>query len=223
MYKMASVTGGRVVTNSNDPAEGIKAVIADSRGTYSVGFYATAEPDNKWHNLNLKIKRPGVKLLYRKGYLSESAPETPQTWSANEWSSAIRNPLGSSALRLDARCEMASEDNVPTLSIVLHVVSEDLHFRKMSDQLGAEFEIGLAEKTSAGEFNLKRSITGVNVPISNENQIMGGAVRHAFRSKLTPGTATIRLIVRDRFTGRYGTLDLPVKEIPAGSARPGAN
>jgi hypothetical protein len=35
---------------------------------------------------------------------------------------------------------------------------------------------------------------------------------------LLPEAATIRIIVRDRFTGRHGTLDLPVKNIPPVSA-----
>jgi VWFA-related protein len=220
MYKMASVTGGRVVINTNDPAEGIKAVAADSRGTYSVGFYALGEPDNKFHNLNLKVRRPGVKLLYRKGYLAEAAPEIAQNWSDDEWRSAIRNPLGSTSLRIDARCELAADSDAPVLNIVLHVAAEDLHFRRMNDQLGAEFEVGLAEKTRIGDFNLRRSATGVTFPASNENQVKSGAVRYALRATLKPATATIRLIVRDRFTGRYGTLDLPVNQIPAGAAVP---
>lgn len=218
MFKMASVTGGRVVFNSNDPAQGIKAILADSRGTYSVGFYAMGEPDNKWHNLNLKVRRPGVKLLYRKGYLSEAPPEVAQDWSDDEWGLAIRNPLGSTALRLDARCELAANADVQTVNIVLHVIAEDLHFREMSGQMGAEFEVGLAEKTTAGAFNLRRNATGVGFPAGNADQINRGAVRYALRAKLTPGTLTIRLIVRDRFTGRYGTLDVPVKTIPGKSA-----
>jgi hypothetical protein len=60
----------------------------------------------------------------------------------------------------------------------------------------------------------------VTFPASNENQVKSGAVRYALRATLKPATATIRLIVRDRFTGRYGTLDLPVNQIPAGAAVP---
>jgi VWFA-related protein len=217
MYKMASVTGGRVVINTNDPTEGIRAVAADSRGTYSVGFYATGEPDNKFHNLNLKVRRPGVKLLYRKGYLAEAAPEIAQNWSDGEWNSAIRNPLGSTALRVDARCELARNGDAPAVvNVVLHVAAEDLHYRRIEDKLGAEFEVGLAEKTRIGEFNLRRSGTGVSFPAADESKTKGGVVRYALRATLNPDTATIRLIVRDRFSGRYGTLDVPLNKIPAG-------
>jgi hypothetical protein len=43
----------------------------DQRATYSVGFYAAGEPDNKWHGVQVKTKRRGVRLTYREGYLSE--------------------------------------------------------------------------------------------------------------------------------------------------------
>lgn len=38
--------------------------------------------------------------------------------------------------------------------------------------------------------------------------------------ELTPGASTVRLIVRDRLTNRYGTLDIPVKEIPGAQPAP---
>ncbi len=42
------------------------------------------------------------------------------------------------------------------------------------------------------------------------------------RWELKPGAATIRLIVRDRLTNRYGTLDVPVKDIPHAAPRESA-
>ncbi len=36
-------------------------------------------------------------------------------------------------------------------------------------------------------------------------------LRYRQRLKLSPETSTMRIIVRDRYTGRYGTLDVPLK------------
>jgi hypothetical protein len=218
MYKMASITGGRVVINTNDPADGIRAVAADARGTYSMGFYASGEPDNKFHNVNLKVRRSGVKLLYRKGYLADAAPQTARDWSDDEWWAVIRNPLASTNLRITARCDLATEADARNLTIVIDVAAEDLHYRKISDQLGAEFEVGLAEKNRIGEFKLRRIATGVRFAAGNESQIIAGAVRYALRATLKRDTTTICLIVRDRFTGRHGRLDVPVSKIPIGAA-----
>jgi hypothetical protein len=42
----------------------------------------------------------------------------------------------------------------------------------------------------------------------------GNVVRYMDRWKLRPGASTIRLIVRDSLTSRYGTLDIPVNRLP---------
>jgi hypothetical protein len=43
-------------------------------------------------------------------------------------------------------------------------------------------------------------------------------VRHTW--ELTPDASTVRLIVRDRLTGRYGSLDVPVKDVPRSEPTP---
>jgi hypothetical protein len=218
MYKMAGITGGRVITNSNDPTDGMKAVAADLRGTYSIGFYAPDEPDNQWHGMSVKVRRRGVRVLHRKGYLSEAAAATPQHWGMEQWGSAIRNPLGSTAVRMDAGCQLIENSEAAVLSVVLNITARDLHFRKNSDKLSAEIEIALAEKTATGEFSLKRNTATINVSADRADQLTRGLVSHSQVWKVTPGALTFRLMVRDSLTGRYGTLDLPVKNIPRRAA-----
>jgi VWFA-related protein len=77
MYKIANVTGGRVFWDTNDMAKGMKAVASDSMGTYSLGFYADAETGDTWRDLNVDVKRKGVKVLHRSGYLPETVQDTP--------------------------------------------------------------------------------------------------------------------------------------------------
>src|SRR6185369_10970679 len=60
MELMAQITGGRLVRVMNDPTRGVEVAAADSRGAYSVGFYSAADPDDQWHSVNLKSRRPGV-------------------------------------------------------------------------------------------------------------------------------------------------------------------
>ena len=69
---MASITGGRVTRNNNDLTAGITSAADDLRGTYSLGFYAIASSDNRWHRLAVKVSRPGVTVRHRLGYLAAS-------------------------------------------------------------------------------------------------------------------------------------------------------
>ncbi len=63
MVKFADITGGRFYWNTNDVGHAVDEIVADSEGTYSLGFYADGEPDDKWHNLDVNALRGmGVKL-----------------------------------------------------------------------------------------------------------------------------------------------------------------
>ena len=56
MDMMSSMTGGRYLRNSNDLAAGFKSAAADLAGSYTLGFYVSDEPDNKWHTLKASVK-----------------------------------------------------------------------------------------------------------------------------------------------------------------------
>jgi hypothetical protein len=51
--------------------------------------------------------------------------------------------------------------------------------------------------------------------VEGQHFVRAPVLRYTDRWKLRPGTTMIRVIVRDRSSGRYGTLDVPVKHIPA--------
>ena len=204
MDVMAEVTGGRVVKFTNDPMKAMRTAAADRRGAYSLGFYSVDEPDNKWHGLKVRVNRPGVKLLHRQGYVSQAPAERSADWPVEEWRSAAQNPLGSKAIRFEARSRIESK----TLRVILHIVTEDLSLRKIENQRGTELDLGIAEKSSTGPSRIRHD-TGM-IPVPDNQQIV--EFQHAWQ--IDPAASTIRLIVRDRFTGRYGTVDLPVKQIP---------
>ena len=73
MSLFAATTGGRFYWNTNDVGRAVDAMAADSEGTYSLGFYADGEPDDKWHNLDVSVARKGVNLKHRGGYSSCSS------------------------------------------------------------------------------------------------------------------------------------------------------
>ncbi len=217
---MAWITGGRVIRNTNDPADGMRKATQDMLGAYTVAFYAGEEPDGKWHGLKVRVKRPGVRLVYRQGFLAESAGPVPAAWSVAEWRSAVFSPLGSGALTIDARCE-PMPGKPGHLGLLMQVDPHQLHFRREKDQLVAEFEIAVAEKGTTGEISFHQENGKVTVPVADERKIGPELTRYFREWKPTPGSVTVRLIARDKSTGRYGTLDLPVSKIPLTAAADG--
>jgi hypothetical protein len=222
MYKMAGITGGRVFWNTNDMAMGIKAVAADSKGTYSLGFYADAETGSQWRDLNVDVKRKGVKLLHRRGYLAETVAAAPLDWTEEQWQAAIYNPIGSTGLRLNAMARLGENGGLGAAPaqqkamLLIEIAADDLVFRPAEDQedkSAAQVDVAVIEKLPDGNYRMQRD--PMTLPLPSESNNGAALVRGRHMWDLLPGAATIRLIVRDRFTGRFGTLDLPVKDIPA--------
>jgi hypothetical protein len=210
MEQFADITGGRVSKNTNDLTEGVKVAANDMRGTYSVSFYVPESPDNHWHDFKVTTKRPGVKLLYRRGYLSLAPEKQPKDWGAAEWDVAVRNPVGSTVMHLDARVEIVGD----AMNVVLQIASQDLYFRPVNDQFAAELDLGLAERGTVGWSRLRSDKATVTLQNPQANRSTS-AIRLTKSWTLNPGTSAARLVVRDRFTGRYGVLDMPLEKLRA--------
>ena len=203
----ADVTGGRVTLTMNDPIEGLKTTALDQRAIYSLGFYAVAPPDNKWHPITVQVKRPGVTVTHRQGYLSETPAAQPLEWGEEHWRSALANPLGSSVVRLDGQVDPVTGAAAGTFDFRMQIALDDLHFRDADGKRVAEVEIVTAEKVASGDFAFRVERASLGAPA---NAAPGATAPYTRRWALRPDTVTVRVIVRDRFTARFGTLDMPV-------------
>jgi VWFA-related protein len=217
MDLVAGVTGGRVVRNTNDVSRGLRAADVDQRGSYSIAFYAPASNTGttaEWRRFEVRSQRRGVHLSHRQGYLSEPAPRNPSAdWSKEQWRWAINNPVGSTVLNVDARMDVTVNAQGETYGLLLLLGAEQLQFRPVGDKQVADAEIAIAEKTSKGDFSYRLRTSTFTLPPAT--MPAGTVLRYTDRWQLRPGTATIRVIVRDRTSGRYGTLDVPAKLVPS--------
>lgn len=205
---IAGITGGRVVRNNNDPPAGLRAASDDLRGTYSVGFYAVAAPDNRWHRLRVRVSRPGVTVRHRQGYLAAStAADQTQEWREGQWNDIAYRPLISTDVQLDARGTFDGR----VLKLALDVQRDDLHFRKADASLVADVEVAVVEKANEPT-NVR--VQSVSIDLSSQTTLPA-TVPVASEFTLNPQTTSVRLIVRDKSTGRYGSVDITLAQFPA--------
>jgi VWFA-related protein len=75
LYSIANGTGGTTSINTNELARGMRAAARDARGYYLVAYAPVgARKEGRFYPVDLKVKRPGLQLRYRRGYewLSEA-------------------------------------------------------------------------------------------------------------------------------------------------------
>ncbi|MGH9147342.1 MAG: VWA domain-containing protein, partial [Vicinamibacterales bacterium] len=81
---LAEATDGLALVNTNQIAGGLKRIVTDLSSYYLLGYYASnVKMDGKFHKITVRVKRPGVQVRARRGYLAPTEAEvnTPSTTS----------------------------------------------------------------------------------------------------------------------------------------------
>ena len=74
---LADQTDGRAIVNRNDLAKGLQQVVQDSSAYYLIGYNSSQAPDDgKFHEITVRVKRPGVEVRARKGYWAPTKEDT---------------------------------------------------------------------------------------------------------------------------------------------------
>ena len=91
---LAGATDGLAIVDSNDLSKGLQRVVDDLSSYYLLGYYSSGKLDGKFHSITVRVKRPGVQVRARRGYLAA----TPEAAAA----SAARTAANSAPAKADA-------------------------------------------------------------------------------------------------------------------------
>ena len=106
---LARETDGRAIINRNDLTIGMKQIVRDTSAYYLLGYSSTSTvTDGKFHEIKVRVKRPGVQVRARRGYwaftrddaaraLAPPKPSAPK--SVDVALAAVRQPAGSRVVR----------------------------------------------------------------------------------------------------------------------------
>jgi VWFA-related protein len=76
LQRLSRETGGRAIVNSNEPTKRLAQVIGDASAYYLLGYTPVRDmADGKFHRIEVKVRRPGVRVLARRGYWAPTEEE----------------------------------------------------------------------------------------------------------------------------------------------------
>ena len=137
MVILATETGGLFLQNDNDISGALKKIVTDGEGYYLLGYHpdaSTFDPKSnkpKFHNLQVRVKRPGLRVRYRSGFFGtpDGAPvATPQT-RQGQIAKALNSPFSSGALRVRLTTLFSQVGQVgPILNSMLYFEPSQLRF-----------------------------------------------------------------------------------------------
>jgi VWFA-related protein len=76
---LADETDGRALVNTNDMDRGLKQIVRDTSAYYLIGYTSAVQTDGKFHKIDVRLKRPGLQVRARPGYLALSPAEAERS------------------------------------------------------------------------------------------------------------------------------------------------
>ncbi len=73
---LAEETDGRAIVNRNDLGGGLQQMMRDASAYYLLGYSSSTAPtDGRFHQIRVRVKRPGIEVRARRGYWALRADE----------------------------------------------------------------------------------------------------------------------------------------------------
>ena len=206
MEMLAERTGGMVYTNTNDLGRAIGRAIDDSRFTYTLGYYpANVKWDGHFRKISVKVRRPGVEVRHRSGYLALPAPpQTPET-RQNALVRALASPLNAIALPLSVSLERAPDGE---LTATLRLSASSIRLSQVSpDTWEGAVDVAIAQALPDGALAKALDAT---IPLRFTTAMRDQALREGLnlnrRIRPNPEAHALRIAVRDPATGAVGSV-----------------
>lgn len=217
LQDLAHETGGFAIINNNDLGKGIGRIMDDLKGYYLIGYrpsdstFAKRDGRTPYHNITLRLKRPGLHIRSRRGFYGVADEErkqvTPRT-RMDQLVAALESPFAAGGVRLRLTTLFG---NVPQSSFVrtlLHIDARDLTFKEMPDGWHqADIDV---MASSYGESGLVADYLGRSETIRARGRTYANVLRYGLNYNLLvpikkPGPYQLRAAVRDAATDRVGS------------------
>jgi VWFA-related protein len=215
---LAQQTGGLAIINTNDLSGGIQRVLDDQRGYYLIGYrpdettFDAKSGQRKFHNLSLKITRPGkFNVRMRNGFfgISEEEIKPLQKTAAQLLLNAVTSPFGSSDVHLQLTSLFANDAATGSfMRSFLHIDARDLTFTDGPD--GTHKCVFDILAMTFGDNGVPVDNTGQTYTVQLPEAEYREAMRQGFVFNVTvpikkPGAYQFRISLRDTARDRIGS------------------
>jgi VWFA-related protein len=217
---LAEQTGGAAAVESNDFADAFDRIQRENSSYYVLGYYPPSNKrDGKFHRIEVKLKRPGLRVVARKGYAApKGKPETPVVDPSAGTSTALRELLNSplQAPGLTLSVAAATFDSVKeNVAVTVEIVGRNLKFTQDKGLFNNTVEVSMLPLEARGKAQQgRRSEVKLTLKPQTAQIMSATAVRMSPRLTLPPGRYQLRVAARESGEGLTGSVfyDLEVPD-----------
>jgi VWFA-related protein len=203
---MADETGGFIVRNTNDLAGWLNRISTESRSYYLLGYHPTGAKAG-FRKIDLKVKRPGVRVRARKGYYS-TGPESREAQSPGTASVPVAGgfvPRNEVPLRLATYTLEPGAEQKTRVVAVTEIDISGLAFAEREGRLTAQLDVRLEAIPRDGSTVQGRHLSiETEPPLGAESPSTGFWRPLRLDLALPPGVYQVRATVAEAASGRSG-------------------
>jgi VWFA-related protein len=218
---LAEETGGIAVINTNSFDETFGRIVQDNSSYYVLAYYPpNPKRDGRFHNIQVRVNRPGVTVRARRGYANPSGKAAEPAANANskltpEARAVLDSPLPVSGVTIQV---FAAPFKGPAskASVLLGV---EMRGRDLRLGAGDRVQLSFVAVDAKGKYQGgSNDIVTLNLRPETKATIERTGMRTLSRLELPPGRYQIRVVANDLATRAVGSVlyDLEVPDFTKG-------
>jgi VWFA-related protein len=211
---LAEETGGFASVSSNDFTGAFRRIVDENSSYYVLGYYATNEKrDGRFRKIEVRLKRPGVSVVARKGYVApKGKPSVDKKADANasgskELRDAANSPLQLTGLKLEVfAAPLKGTAQKATVAVVTQFLGKDLSFTPKAGKFANVLEMSYTAVNKQGKVaGGKRDSVDIALRPETHDRVQAAGVRVQTSLELPPGSYQLRVAARQS-DGRIGSV-----------------
>lgn len=200
LIDLAVETGGKAILNTSNFGGALENLAQDFSRLYSLGYRSRTGGDGAYHRIEVKVKRPGLKVRHRSGYVDK--PQD-QRVADRAYSSLIlgveSNPL---AARVDFAAAKKEGFGKYHLPLIVRVPLGELTLLPEGDRLKGRLRFFFAVQDPDGAISEVSEVPyPIDIAATDFEQNRGKDIGYALKLAVRPGQPKVSIGIWDEVSG----------------------
>ncbi|HET9831567.1 MAG TPA: hypothetical protein VFP91_07655, partial [Vicinamibacterales bacterium] len=206
--------GGFAVVNTNRLANAFDRIVQENSSYYVLAYYPpNPKRDGKYHNINVRVSRPGLTARFRKGYASPTGKPAvaPKSELAAELVDALQSPVPVTGLGMKVFAA-PFKGAAPNASVLVGV---ELRGRDLNTASNGRVDLAFSAVDVRGRAKASTHDTlTLNLRPETKARVEQNGIRLLDRLNVPPGRYQLRVAAHDPNSGSVGSIlyDLEVPD-----------
>ena len=210
LLMLAQGTGGVAFTNTTNIGGLLERMAGDFDSFYSLGYSPLREPDEDFHKIEIKVKRPGLKARHLKGYRQKDPAAHMQDLTL----SAMHFDLADNRLdvRLDPGEQIPGKGDRFTVPVMVKIPFQKLLLVPQEEFHTAQVSLFVIarDQKSGGVSPFREIDLPIKVPNGRILEALTHVATYPLQLEMRKGPKRISVGVRDRLANVDSTVNLDV-------------